>query len=38
MAHPKVDMAHPKVEANLDALRLNFDHRLKLEFHASKVT
>jgi len=31
-------MAHPRGEADVDAIRLNFDRRLKLEFHASKVT
>ncbi len=31
-------MAPPKREADFDALRLDFDRRLKLEFHGSKVT
>ena len=31
-------MAHPKGEAGFDALRLDFDRRLKLEFHGSKIT
>jgi len=25
-------------EARKDALRLNFDHKLKLEFHGTKIT
>jgi hypothetical protein len=31
-------MAHPMGESETGALRLDFDHRLKLEFHVSKVT
>lgn len=31
-------MAHPAGESELDAPRLNFDRRLKLEFHGSSVT
>jgi Transposase DDE domain group 1 len=31
-------MAHPAGEAESDAPRLNFDRRLKLEFHGSSVT
>src|SRR3990172_1511208 len=31
-------MAHPTGEAESDAPRLNFDRRLKLEFHGSSVT
>ena len=31
-------MAQPAGEAESDALRLDFDHRLKLEFHGSSVT
>jgi len=31
-------MAHPKGEAGFDALRLDFDRRLKLEFLGSKIT
>jgi len=31
-------MAQPAGEAQSDALRLDFDHRLKLEFHGSSVT
>src|SRR5271156_5918193 len=31
-------MAHPTGESEPDALRLDFDHRLKLEFHGSSVT
>ena len=30
-------MAHPKGKADFDALRLDFDRRLKLEFHGSKI-
>jgi hypothetical protein len=29
---------NPMGEARKDALRLNFDHKLKLEFHGTKVT
>ncbi|MHC4146548.1 MAG: hypothetical protein ACYSUD_17440 [Planctomycetota bacterium] len=29
---------NPIGEARKDALRLNFDHKLKLEFHGAKVT
>ena len=31
-------MAHPTGESESDALRLDFDRRLKLEFHGSNVT
>ena len=31
-------MAHSAGEAQSDALRLDFDRRLKLEFHGSSVT
>mgnify|MGYP000052991680 CR=1 FL=1 len=31
-------MAHPMGESKRDGLRVNFDHRLKLEFHGSKIT
>ena len=31
-------MAQPAGDAQSDALRLDFDHRLKLEFHGSSVT
>ena len=31
-------MVQPAGEAQSDALRLDFDHRLKLEFHGSSVT
>jgi hypothetical protein len=31
-------LARPGGEAESDALRLNFNHRLKLEFHGSSVT
>jgi len=30
-------MAHPAGESDLDAPRLGFDRRLKLEFHGSSV-
>jgi hypothetical protein len=30
-------MAHPTGESESDAPRLNFDRRLKLEFHGSSV-
>ena len=33
-----VDMAHPMGEREAGVLRLDFDRRLKLEFHGSKVT
>ena len=33
-----VDMAHPMGESKEGVLRLDFDRRLKLEFHGSKVT
>jgi hypothetical protein len=29
---------NPIAEASKDALRLDFDHKLKLEFHGTKVT
>ena len=29
---------NPMGEARKDALRLDFDHKLKLEFHGTKVT
>jgi len=29
---------NPMGEARKDALRLSFDHKLKLEFHGTKVT
>jgi len=29
---------NPMGETRKDALRLNFDHKLKLEFHGTKVT
>ena len=29
---------NPMGEASKDALRLDFDHKLKLEFHGTKVT
>ena len=32
------DMAHPMGEGEAGVLRLDFDRRLKLEFHGSKVT
>ena len=31
-------MAHPMGESKEGVLRLDFDRRLKLEFHGSKVT
>ena len=31
-------MAHPTGESKSGALRLDFDRRLKLEFHGSNVT
>ncbi len=31
-------MAHPMGESKVGVLRLDFDRRLKLEFHGSKVT
>jgi hypothetical protein len=31
-------MSNPEVEAKSKPLRLDFDHRLKLEFHGSRVT
>ncbi|MBT7251236.1 MAG: IS1380 family transposase, partial [Rhodospirillaceae bacterium] len=31
-------MAHPMGESKRDGLRIDFDHRLKLEFHGSKIT
>ncbi len=31
-------MAHPKGESKQGCLRVDFDRRLKLEFHGSKVT
>ena len=31
-------MAQPVAEANSDALRLGFDHRLKLELRGSSIT
>jgi len=31
-------MAHPTGESESDAPRLNFDRRLKLEFHGSSIT
>ena len=33
-----IDMAHPMGESKGGVLRLDFDRRLKLEFHGSKVT
>lgn len=31
-------MAHPMGELKRDGLRVDFDRRLKLEFHGSKIT
>ena len=31
-------MGHPMGEAKLEPLRVDFDRRLKLEFHGSKIT
>ena len=31
-------MAHPAGESKPEGLRVNFDRRLKLEFHGSKIT
>ena len=31
-------MVHPMGESELGSLRLDFDRRLKLEFHGSKIT
>ncbi len=31
-------MAHPMGESKREGLRVDFDRRLKLEFHGSKVT
>ena len=31
-------MAHPMGESKLKGLRVDFDRRLKLEFHGSKIT
>ena len=31
-------MGHPMGEAKRDSLRVDFDRRLKLEFHGSKIT
>ena len=31
-------MAHPMGESKRDGLRVDFDRRLKLEFHGSRVT
>ena len=31
-------MAHPMDESKRDGLRVDFDHRLNLEFHSSKIT
>jgi hypothetical protein len=33
-----VRMAHPMGESKRDGLRVDFDHRLNLEFHSSKIT
>jgi hypothetical protein len=32
------DLENPMGETNRDALRVNFDSKLKLEFHGAKVT
>jgi hypothetical protein len=31
-------MAHPMDESKRDGLRVDFDRRLKLEFHGSRIT
>ena len=31
-------MAHPMGESKRDGLRVDFDRRLKLEFHGSRIT
>ncbi len=31
-------MAYPMGESKRDGLRVDFDHRLKLEFHGSQIT
>ena len=31
-------MAHPMGESKRDGLQVDFDRRLKLEFHGSKIT
>jgi hypothetical protein len=31
-------MSHPAGESRGDSVQLNFDRRLKLEFHGSKIT
>ena len=31
-------MAHPAGEAEVGALRVDFDRRLRLEFHGSRIT
>ena len=31
-------MGHPMGESKRDSLRVDFDRRLKLEFHGSKIT
>ncbi|MBC8445065.1 MAG: IS1380 family transposase, partial [Rhodospirillaceae bacterium] len=33
-----MEMAHPEGETKRGELRVNFDRRLKLEFHGSKIT